>query len=248
MRRTVRLVFAMVAAGTLVIAGPATPSWAAAATAPRAVGIEPGSGTTVGVGAPITIRFAGPVTDPAAAVRSVSIHSSKTPDGEFSWLSNDVLQFTPEGFWPAHSGISVTAGGAKTSFETGAALVGVADISAHTFTVSRDGETLRQMPASMGKPKYPTPIGHFSVLEKQRSVVIDSRTIGIPLSAPDGYKLTVADAVRVTWGGVYVHSAPWSVDSQGYANVSHGCINLSPSNAAWYFNLVGIGDPVIVRA
>ncbi len=46
---------------------------------------------------------------------------------------------------------------------------------------------------------------------------MDSRTIGIPpLSDPEGYKLTVYDAVRVTWGGggVYVHAAPWSVASQ----------------------------------
>ena len=45
-----------------------------------------------------------------------------------------------------------------------------------------------------------------------------------------------------------MHSAPWSVDSQGHANVSHGCINLSPDNAAWYFNQVNVGDPVQVVA
>jgi lipoprotein-anchoring transpeptidase ErfK/SrfK len=77
---------------------------------------------------------------------------------------------------------------------------------------------------------------------------MDSRTIGIPLSDPEGYKLTVYNAVRVTWGGVYVHAAPWSVASQGKANVSHGCINLSPDNAAWYYNTVNIGDPIIVQA
>ena len=67
----------------------------------------------------------------------------------------------------------------------------------------------------------------------------------LTLNYPD--KLTVANAVRITWGGVYVHSAPWSVGSQGYANVSHGCINLSPDNAAWYFDTVHVGDPIIVR-
>jgi lipoprotein-anchoring transpeptidase ErfK/SrfK len=76
---------------------------------------------------------------------------------------------------------------------------------------------------------------------------MDSRTIGIPLSDPEGYKITVNYAVRVNWGGVYVHSAPWSVGSQGYANVSHGCINLGPDNAAWYFNQVNIGDPIIIN-
>ena len=55
-------------------------------------------------------------------------------------------------------------------------------------------------------------------------------------------------AVRVTWGGVYVHSAPWSVAQQGNSNVSHGCINLSPDNAEWYFNNVTVGDPIQVNA
>jgi lipoprotein-anchoring transpeptidase ErfK/SrfK len=55
-------------------------------------------------------------------------------------------------------------------------------------------------------------------------------------------------AVRVTWGGVYVHSAPWSVNSRGVDNVSHGSINVSPSNAAWSFDTVGVGDRIIVQA
>ncbi len=125
------------------------------------------------------------------------------------------VRFTPTEYWPAHSTITVQAGGFKTTFETGAPVVGVADIDAHTFTVSIDGQVVREMPASMGKPKHPTPIGSFTALEKQAAVVMDSRTIGIPLSDPEGYKLTVYDAVRVTWGGVYVHGAPWSVAVAG---------------------------------
>jgi lipoprotein-anchoring transpeptidase ErfK/SrfK len=104
------------------------------------------------------------------------------------------------------------------------------------------------MPASMGKPSRPTPIGNFNAMSKERTVVMDSRTIGIPLNSSDGYLITASYAVRVTGSGVYVHSAPWSVNSQGYANVSHGCINLSPDNAAWYFNMVTIGDPINVVA
>ncbi len=63
-----------------------------------------------------------------------------------------------------------------------------------------------------------------------------------------GYLIEGEYAIRVTSGGVYVHSAPWSVGSQGYENVSHGCINLSPDNAAWYFDTVRVGDPIIVQA
>ncbi|WP_280831080.1 L,D-transpeptidase [Mycolicibacterium frederiksbergense] len=237
------------AIGVAALAAASTVNVAAAAVSTPAPGatIEPAAGSVVGVAMPLTVTFGAPVTDRAAAQRSLRINSPDTPAGTFTWLSDDVMQWKPDQLWPAHSKISVTAGGLKTSFETGATVLGVADIDAHTFTVSIDGAVARTMPASMGKPKHPTPIGTFSALSKEPVVVMDSRTIGIPLSDPEGYKLTVYDAVRVTWGGVYVHSAPWSVGSQGYANVSHGCINLSPDNADWYFNTVRLGDPIIVQ-
>jgi lipoprotein-anchoring transpeptidase ErfK/SrfK len=211
------------------------------------VSIQPSSGQTVGVAMPVTVTFAQSILDRDAAERTITFTSPSTPPGSFTWLNDRVVQWNPKGFWPAHSNIIVTAGGAKTSFESGAAVVGVADVNAHTFTVSIDGQVVRQMPASMGKPKFPTPKGTFAALEKQSVVIMDSRTIGIPLSDPEGYKLTVNNAVRVTWGGVYVHSAPWSVASQGNSNVSHGCINLGPENAAWYYDTVHIGDPIIVQ-
>lgn len=210
--------------------------------------ISPATGDVVGVAAPIEVTFAEPVTNRARAEQSIEITSPKTPTGKFTWLSNQIVQWTPDQFWPAHSPISVTAGGFSTSFETGSAVIGVADIDAHTFTVKIDDVVVREMPASMGKAKFPTPKGTFTAMAKEKVVVMDSRTIGIPLSDPEGYKLTVNDAVRITSGGVYVHSAPWSVGSQGYANVSHGCINLSPANAAWYFDTVRVGDPVVVQA
>ena len=197
---------------------------------------------------PITVTFAQPVADRAAAERTFAISAPKAPQGNFVWLKNDVVQWNPSSYWPAHSSISVSMEGFKTDFRTGAQTVGVADVNAHTFTVSIDGQVARTMPASMGKPKHPTPIGSFTALEKQSPVIMDSRTIGIPLSDPEGYKLTVYDAVRVTWGGVYVHAAPWSVASQGNSNVSHGCINLSTDNASWYYDQVNVGDPVIVQA
>ena len=215
---------------------------------PTVTAISPANGEVVGVAAPIEVTFAEPVSNRARAERSITITSNKTPTGQFSWLSNQIVQWIPDQFWPAHSPISVTAGGFKTDFESGSAVVGTADIDAHTFTVTIDDQVVRQMPASMGKPKHPTPIGSFAALAKEKSVVMDSRTIGIPLSDPEGYRLTVANAVRITSGGVYVHSAPWSVGSQGNSNVSHGCINLSPDNAAWYFDTVRVGDPVIVQA
>jgi hypothetical protein len=51
----------------------------------------------------------------------------------------------------------------------------------------------------------------------------------------------------LTWGGEFIHAAPWSVADQGVRNISHGCVNLSMDNAAWLFDRARIGDPVVVK-
>jgi len=99
----------------------------------------------------------------------------------------------------------------------------------------------------MGRPQYPTPVGIYPVLAKERSVLMDSSSVGVPVDSADGYRMNVDYAVRITQRGLFVHSAPWAVNSLGYANVSHGCISLSPEDAEWYFDTVNVGDPVIVR-
>lgn len=250
MGRAVRraLAAAGIAVVTLVAAAPiSSAAKAPSATAGAVASVQPVNGQTVGVAHPIIVTFTSPVADRSAAEQSIKVTSPTDMTGRFEWRSDNVVHWTPDRFWPAHSRITLMAGGQRRSFGTGSTVLAVGSISNHTFTVSIDGVIMRQMPASMGKPRFATPVGSFTVLEKQKALVMDSRTIGIPLEDPEGYKLNVTDAVRITWGGVYVHSAPWSVGSQGYANVSHGCINLSPNNAAWYFNQVGIGDPVVIN-
>ncbi|MCV7355017.1 lipoprotein-anchoring transpeptidase ErfK/SrfK [Mycolicibacterium fluoranthenivorans] len=258
MRRVFRYVLVIAGIALMATTSAGVSGAAVAGTSTHLVSVSPKVGEVVGVAYPVTLSFDGPMSDRDAIERGIrfsvdtaadpSLAPAKVPAGSFAWLDDSTVRFTPSDYWPAHSTIAMSVGGFKTTFETGSQVVGVADISAHTFTVSIDGQVVREMPASMGKPKHPTPVGTFTALEKQNPVIMDSRTIGIPLSDPEGYKLTVNYAVRVTWGGVYVHSAPWSVGSQGNSNVSHGCINLSPDNAAWYYNNVSIGDPIIIQA
>ena len=62
-----------------------------------------------------------------------------------------------------------------------------------------------------------------------------------------GYVVNVQWAMRLTWGGEFIHSAPWSTGAQGRYNVSHGCVNLAPRNAKWLFDITHVGDPVIVK-
>ena len=251
MPRAIRYGLVIAATAVLWLAAPADAGLAAVTTAASSVDIadvQPSHGEVVGVAMPVTVRFAKPIVNRALAEKTIQVVTPTDTTGRFSWLNDNVVQWIPDEFWPAHSEIEVKANGLDTRFQTGSTVLGVASISEHTFTVSIDEQVARVMPASMGKPSRPTPIGSFTALEKQRRVTFDSRTIGIPLSSPEGYLITGQWAVRVTWGGVYVHSAPWSVASQGNSNVSHGCINLSPENAEWYFNTVSVGDPIVVQA
>ena len=214
---------------------------------------------------PVVVTFSGARHRSAAVERAIDIKSTPAMTGRFEWLENDVAQWVPDRFWPAHSAIALSVGGLSTNFATGPAVVGVANISEHTFTVTVDGVDAGPpsalpaphhrphwgeagvFPASMGRPEYPTPVGIYPVLGKERSVDMDSSSVGIPVDAPDGYLLTVDWAVRITSRGLFVHSAPWAVNSLGHDNVSHGCISLSPEDAEWYFNTVNVGDPVIVQ-
>lgn len=140
-------------------------------------------------------------------------------------------------------GVAGATPGVRTQ---GGPVSAVANVSTHQFVVSVGGQVVRTMPASMGKPGHETPLGTFQVLEKFRDMIMDSSTYGVPIDAPEGYRLNVEYAVRITWSGIFVHAAPWSVDSQGVENVSHGCINLSTENARWFYENVRVGDTVTI--
>jgi hypothetical protein len=77
-------------------------------------------------------------------------------------------------------------------------------------------------------------------------VTMDSATVGIPRNSPDGYYEKVYWDVRISYGGAFVHAAPWSVAEQGISNVSHGCVNISTENAIWFYNFSQRGDIVDV--
>ena len=267
MRGVVCCLVAAIGVNSIVPAGSAGASMAVnQAHVPAVAAISPRQGDVVGVAHPVEVTFRTPVIDRGAAERAIDLASVPSMSGKFEWSDGSTVQWVPDRFWPAHSTVRLFVEGQTTAFATGPAVVGVANISEHTFTVSIDGVAAGPpssalpaphhrphwgeqgvFPASMGRPEYPTPVGMYTVLGKDDSVTMDSSSVGIPVDAPDGYQLTVKDAVRITSRGLFVHSAPWAVNSLGYDNVSHGCISLSPEDAEWYFNTVNVGDPVIVQ-
>jgi lipoprotein-anchoring transpeptidase ErfK/SrfK len=267
MLAVIRCVLAMIGIVATVFTGPAGVSGAAAneSSALSIVSVLPKPGDVVGVAHPVVVTFRTPVADRRAAERRLDISAAPTMTGRFEWLESNVVQWVPDQFWPAHSTIALSVGSRPMNFATGAAVIGVASIADHTFTVTIDGAEAGPssslpaphhrprwgepgvFPASMGRPTYPTPVGIYTVLAKERAVTMDSSSVGIPVNSPDGYHMKVEHAVRITKRGLFVHGAPWAVNALGNANVSHGCVSLSPEDAEWYFDTVKVGDPVIVR-
>lgn len=144
MRSMVRCVLSVVGIAASVVAAPAGASLAAAnqSYGPAIASVVPTRGEVVGVAHPVVVTFRAPITNSAsrrAAERAVQIKSAPALTGKFEWLDNNVMQWVPDRYWPAHSTVALSVAGEPTEFQTGPAVVGVASISEHTFTVSIDG-------------------------------------------------------------------------------------------------------------
>ncbi|MEU7836422.1 MULTISPECIES: Ig-like domain-containing protein [unclassified Nonomuraea] len=219
------------------------------------------TGLTVGVGMPVMVTFDQPITDRVAVERNLVIHSSKPVEGAWHWFDDRHVDFRPLHYWPAHTNVRMEAhlAGVRGAegvygkrdfafdFKIGRSQITKGSTDVHVLTVRRDGKTIRTMPMSAGQGgdwKYYTTSGIHLAMSREPVTVMTSPGIG-PGSA-GYYQLTVYDTVRISNSGEYIHSAPWSVGSQGYANVSHGCVNVSPENAAWFLKNTLIGDPIII--
>ncbi|MGV0643821.1 L,D-transpeptidase [Mycolicibacterium sp. XJ879] len=208
---------------------------------------NPVNGSIVGAAKPIYINFQRPIADRKMAEDAIHISSVPPVPGRFYWTSDTQVRWRPQDFWPAGTVVNIDAGGTKSSFSVPEQLVATIDNDTKQMEIMRDGELVKTFPVSMGKSGYETKNGTYYVLEKFKDIVMDSSTYGVPVDDPEGYKLKVKDAVRIDNQGIFVHSAPWSVGAQGNSNVSHGCINLSPEDAKWFYDNFGSGDPVVIK-
>ncbi|KOG32117.1 L,D-transpeptidase [Streptomyces resistomycificus] len=219
---------------------------------------------TYGVGQPITAELSRPVKDKAQrAVVERALKVDSVPaaaGGGWHWVNDKELHYRPKEYWPAHATIQVRSNleGIKISdrlwggkvkplkITTGDRVIAVTDASSHQMTVYKNDEAIKQIPVTTGKPGFETRNGVKVVLGKEYFVRMRGTSIGIAEGSAESYDLPVYYATRVTWSGEYVHAAPWSVGSQGYANVSHGCTGMSTGNAEWFFENVREGDLVQV--
>jgi lipoprotein-anchoring transpeptidase ErfK/SrfK len=210
---------------------------------------NPTNGSIAGAAKPIYINFQRPIANQQMAQDAVHITSVPPVPGRFYWTSDTQLRWRPQDFWPAGTKVYIDAAGTKSSFTVPEQLIATIDDAAHEMEVMRNGELVKTIPVSMGMSGggHTTPNGTYYVLEKFPHIVMDSSTYGVPVNSANGYKTDVDLAVRIDNSGNFVHSAPWSVDDQGVRNVSHGCINISPENAKWFYDNFGSGDPIVVK-
>ena len=212
-------------------------------------------GSTYGVGMPIVLNFSEAVLNRADVEQRLEVSTNKElpVEGRWSWDSDTQVTYRPKEYWPAKTKVKLNAslkgvnagGGAyamentERNFTIGSKQVMLIDDNSKQLTFRRNGKVLQRMPVSMGKPGHTTRSGIKVIMSKERNVIF---TADVAESDPEYYRIPIAIAMRVTWSGEYIHSAPWSVGSQGYSNVSHGCTNVSTGNAEWLIQNSNIGD------
>jgi len=220
----------------------------------------PRDGEVVGVGEPVAIQFDESIADRMAAEKAIEVTADPPVEGAFYWLNNREVRWRPEHFWKPGTKVNIAVNtygvdfgdgvfgqdNVRSSFTVGDEVIATADDKTKMITVRVNGEVVKTMPTSMGKDSTPTASGTYILGVRFAHMIMDSSTYGVPVNSPNGYRTEVDFATQMSYSGVFVHSAPWSVGAQGHTNTSHGCLNVSPSNAQWFFEHTKRGDVVQV--
>jgi lipoprotein-anchoring transpeptidase ErfK/SrfK len=219
-------------------------------------------GETVGVAAPLEVRFDRHLSDAgrAAAERALTVTTSVPVQGSWAWLPDDGsssrVHWRPQQYWPANTTVTVAgrlygvdlgggsfgAGDLHRSFTIGRSQIVKADVNSHRLVVVRDGQTVFDVPASYGLDSDPGRVTHNGV-----HVVMSKAETVLMTNEKYGYKdLPEHWAVRISNNGEFIHANPASTSAQGKRNITHGCINLTTDNAKAYYDTAIFGDPVEV--
>jgi len=225
----------------------------------------------VGVGQPLSVIFDKAPPDKAAAERTLTVTSVPAQVGGWYWTDERTVHYRPQAYWQAGTTITVDAkvygvdlGGGMygetdraMNLTIGPSKIASVDDATHQMTVTIDGQVVRTIPVSMGRDEsivvdgkemsFVTPSGIYVAQEKYDVKQMNSATYGLPTSYDLGYDSAIPLAVRLSNSGIFAHSAPWSVADQGVRNVSHGCINMPPDAAQWFYDTFSYGDIVTVN-
>ncbi|MGY1977073.1 L,D-transpeptidase [Nocardia gipuzkoensis] len=217
-----------------------------------------GDNQEVGIAAPIILQFKSAVTNKAAVEKALTITTDPPTEGAWAWFPDDNgsrLHWRPKNYWTPGTSVHVSArlygldlGGGNygdsdltTDFRVGRSQIVKANAPSHRMQVVRDGRTVFDFAVSYGEgnePRNVTRSGVHVVTEKYEDFM---------MSNPPYYtNVRERWAVRISNNGEFIHANPESLSAQGSANVTNGCINLSPGDAQAYFPTALYGDPVEV--
>ncbi|SIR71243.1 L,D-transpeptidase [Micromonospora avicenniae] len=217
-----------------------------------------GDKRTYGTAMPVTVAFDPPIPKEARAdvQRRLFVKTNPSQPGVWSWVEDgSQIYYRAPDFWRPGTTISVRS--ALEGLPIGKDLVGdddrrstskigqqvslEIDNATKQMSVLRDGKVIRKIPVSLGKPSTPTSSGKMVIMEQHQFTTFDTT------GSADPYVVDVEDAQRLTWGGEFIHGAPWSEGEQGSTNTSHGCTNVSAAAADWLMNVTKVGDLVTVK-
>jgi len=231
------------------------------------------NGGTYGVGQVVMVHFSKAVKDRAAAEKAMTVVAEPAVEGRWRWIDSQNAHYRPPTYWKPGTKVTVRVkalgvdlgngvyGGAdaSTSFTVGPSKIAVADSNTKHMQVFIDGALVKNIPISMGKGgtvkgnkgqtiNYWTRSGVHVVLEKAQNVRMTSASYGITdPKDPNFYDENITYCVRITYSGEYVHLADWNIPQHGRTNTSHGCLNVGPDNAKWFYANFGPGDVVDVK-
>ena len=123
------------------------------------------------------------------------------------------------------------------------------DLTRQYMWYVKDGNIMMETNIVTGKPTpdKETPQGVYSILEMKQDKVLtgEVQADGLP-----EYETLVDYWMRVTWTGIGFHDATWQERFGGDWYVehgSHGCINMSLSDAGQLYGMLEIGTPVVMH-
>jgi lipoprotein-anchoring transpeptidase ErfK/SrfK len=230
-------------------------------------------GATYGVGQPVIVHWDEPITDKAAAQKTLQVTTSPQVEGAWHWNGNQEVQWRPREYWKSGTSVTVKAtvygkdlgnglygqSDVSASFKIGQSKVAIADANTTTMQVYVDGAVVRTMPVSMGMGgettgangqviDFWTRSGPHVVLGKAPVTHMTSASYGLTdKNSKFYYDEEIKQTVHISYSGEYTHLADWNIPAHGHVNTSHGCINIGPGNAEWIYDNFGPGDVVDVK-
>jgi lipoprotein-anchoring transpeptidase ErfK/SrfK len=215
-------------------------------------------GVQYGVGMPVIAFFSKKIKSAKALqdATKVTVNGKPTPGAWYFEYSSYYKGYPieghwrPQNYWKAHSSVHVdipakglSAGGnlafddnLTLDFDIGARNIAVVNDATHRITVTSDGQKKFDFPVSLGASSTPTAHGIKVIMEKG---------VSICMHGPGYDECGIKYTQRLTYGGEYLHSAPWNTANiDNGVDSSNGCTNMHDQDAKTLYGFLEVGDVV----